>query len=87
MRADLNKRAPRVQAVLHPLKVVITNYPEGQVEMLDAVNNPEDPAAGTRQTAVLAELYDRTGRLPRSTAEEVLSPYGRPRSATAHGAT
>ncbi|MBA4019674.1 MAG: glutamine--tRNA ligase [Pirellula sp.] len=57
VRADLNKRAPRVQAVLHPLKVVITNYPEGQVEMLDAVNNPEDPAAGTRQLPFSRELY------------------------------
>ena len=43
LRKDLNKRAPRVLAVLDPLKVVITNYPEGQVEELDAVNNPEDP--------------------------------------------
>ena len=57
VRADLNKRAPRVMAVLHPLKVVITNYPEGQVEMLDAVNNPEDPAAGTRQVPFSRELY------------------------------
>ena len=57
VRADLNKRAPRVQAVLYPLKVVITNYPEGQVEMLDAVNNPEDPGAGMRQLPFSRELY------------------------------
>jgi glutaminyl-tRNA synthetase len=57
VRADLNKRASRVMAVLHPLKVVITNYPEGQVEMLDAVNNPEDPAAGSRQVPFSREIY------------------------------
>jgi glutaminyl-tRNA synthetase len=49
LREDLNKRAPRVMAVLRPLKVVIDNYPEGLVEELDAVNNPEDPAMGTRK--------------------------------------
>ena len=49
IRDVLNKTAPRVMAVLRPLKVVIDNYPEGQVEYLDAVNNPEDPSAGTRK--------------------------------------
>jgi glutaminyl-tRNA synthetase len=49
LREDLNKRAPRVMAVLRPLKVVIDNYPEGRVEELDAVNNPEDPSTGTRK--------------------------------------
>ena len=49
--------APRAMAVLRPLKVVITNYPEGQVEELDAVNNPEDPAAGTRKVPFSRELY------------------------------
>src|SRR5262249_32327234 len=49
VREDLNKRAPRVMAVLRPLKVVIDNYPEGQVEQMDAVNNPEDRSAGTRK--------------------------------------
>ncbi len=49
LRQDLNLRAPRRLAVLDPLKVVLTNYPEGQVEEFDAVNNPEDPAAGTRK--------------------------------------
>ena len=48
LREDLNKRAKRVMAVLDPLKVVIENYPEGQVEQLQAVNNPEDESAGTR---------------------------------------
>jgi glutaminyl-tRNA synthetase len=49
VREDLNRQAPRVMAVMNPLKVVITNYPENQVEELDAVNNPEDPDAGTRK--------------------------------------
>src|SRR5262245_1787725 len=49
LRDDLNKRSNRVMAVLHPIKVVITNYPDGQVEELDAQNNPEDPSAGTRK--------------------------------------
>lgn len=56
VREHLNAVAPRVMAVLHPLKVVLTNYPEDQVEMLDAVNNPEDPAAGTRQVPFTREL-------------------------------
>jgi glutaminyl-tRNA synthetase len=49
LRGDLNKRCERRMAVLKPLKLVITNYPEGQVEQLDAINNPEDPDAGTRK--------------------------------------
>ncbi len=57
VREDLNKNAMRVMAVLHPLKVVITNYPEDQTEMLDAVNNPEDPNAGTRKVPFSRELY------------------------------
>ncbi|HWE48953.1 MAG TPA: glutamine--tRNA ligase/YqeY domain fusion protein [Bryobacteraceae bacterium] len=57
VREDLNKRAPRMMAVLHPLKVVIDNYPEGEVEELDAVNNPEDPSAGTRKVPFSRELY------------------------------
>ena len=57
LREDLNKRAPRVMAVLDPLRVVIENYPEGQVEEMDAVNNPEDPAAGTRKVPFSRELY------------------------------
>ncbi len=57
LREDLNKAAPRVMAVLRPLKVVIVNYPEGQVEMLDAENNPEDPGMGTRKIPFSRELY------------------------------
>jgi len=57
IREDLNRRATRVMTVLRPLKVVITNYPEGQVEMVDAQNNPEDPEAGTRKLPFSRELY------------------------------
>lgn len=56
IREDLNKRAPRVMAVLRPLRVVIENYPEGQTEWLDAVNNPEDASAGTRKVPFSREL-------------------------------
>jgi glutaminyl-tRNA synthetase len=57
LREDLNKTAQRVMAVLNPLKVVIDNYPEGQVEMLDAENNPEDPGMGARKIPFTRELY------------------------------
>ena len=57
VRDDLNTRAPRVMAVLRPLRVVIDNYPEGQVEELEAVNNPENPAAGTRKVPFSRVLY------------------------------
>ncbi|HUG92907.1 MAG TPA: glutamine--tRNA ligase/YqeY domain fusion protein [Planctomycetaceae bacterium] len=57
IREDLNRRAQRVMAVLKPLKVVIENYPEGQTEQLDAVNNPEDPSAGTREVPFSRVLY------------------------------
>ncbi len=57
VREDLNKRAPRVMAVLRPLRVVIDNYPEDQVETVNAVNNPEDPAAGTRLVPFSRVLY------------------------------
>jgi glutaminyl-tRNA synthetase len=57
VREDLNRRAERRMAVLRPLKLVITNYPEGKVEQLDAVNNPEDPAAGSRQVPFSRELW------------------------------
>ena len=57
VREDLNKRAPRAMAVLRPLKVVIDNYPEGQSEELEAINNPEDPAAGTRKVPFSKVLY------------------------------
>jgi glutaminyl-tRNA synthetase len=57
VREDLNKRAPRVMAVLRPLRLVIDNYPEGQVEMMEAVNNPEDESMGTRQVPFSRVIY------------------------------
>ena len=57
VREDLNLRAPRVMAVLRPLRVVLTNYPEDRVEDLDAVNNPEDPNMGTRKVPFSRVLY------------------------------
>jgi len=57
VRENLNRTAPRVMAVLRPLKVVIDNYPEGQVEELDAINNPEDASAGTRKVPFSRVIY------------------------------
>ena len=57
VRDDLNKRAPRVMAVLRPLRVVIDNYPPDRVEQLEAVNNPEDPGAGTRRVPFSRVVY------------------------------
>ena len=57
VREDLNKRAPRVMAVLRPLKIVIDNYPEGQMEEVEAVNNPEDESAGKRKVPFSKVLY------------------------------
>ncbi len=57
VREDLNKRSPRVMAVLRPLKVVIENYPDGLVEQMEAINNPEDPSAGTRLVPFSKVLY------------------------------
>jgi glutaminyl-tRNA synthetase len=57
VREDLNKRAPRAMAVMRPLKVVIDNYPEDQVEELEAINNPEDASAGTRKVPFSRVLY------------------------------
>jgi glutaminyl-tRNA synthetase len=57
VREDLNRRADRVMAVLRPLKFVIENFPEGEVEWMDAVNNPEDASAGTRQVPLTRDLW------------------------------
>jgi glutaminyl-tRNA synthetase len=57
LREDLNRRAPRVMAVLRPLRLVIDNYPEGRTEELDAVNNPEDPNSPTRKVPFSRVLY------------------------------
>jgi glutaminyl-tRNA synthetase len=69
VREDLNKIAPRVFGVLNPLKLVITNYPETQVEELDAVNNPEDESAGSRKVPFSREIY-----IEREDFEEVPPP-------------
>ena len=60
VREDLNTTAKRVAAVINPIKLIITNYPEGQVELFDSVNNPEDPAAGVHPIAFSRELYIET---------------------------
>jgi glutaminyl-tRNA synthetase len=57
VREDLNQRAPRAMAVLRPLKVVLEDYPEGQVEEMEAINNPEDASAGTRKVPFSRTLY------------------------------
>jgi len=57
IREDLNRTVPRAMAVLHPLRVVITNYPEGRMEEMELINNPEDPSAGTRGVPFGRELY------------------------------
>ncbi|MCK4359775.1 MAG: glutamine--tRNA ligase, partial [Candidatus Cloacimonetes bacterium] len=57
IREDLNKKAPRVMAVLRPLKIIIDNYPEDQVEEMEAVNNPEDLSMGTRKVPFSRVLY------------------------------
>jgi len=57
VRDELNLKAQRVMGILHPLKIVIDNYPVGQVEELEAVNNPEDPTAGTRKVKISREIY------------------------------
>ena len=57
VREDLNKTSPRLMAVLNPIKLIITNYPEGKTEELEAVNNPEDPSAGTRKVPFSRVLF------------------------------
>ncbi|MCJ7729665.1 MAG: glutamate--tRNA ligase family protein, partial [Sedimentisphaerales bacterium] len=57
LREDLNKTSPRVMAVIRPLKVIIDNYPQGKVEEMDAINNPEDQSAGTRKVPFSREFY------------------------------
>ncbi len=83
VREDLNRRARRALAVLRPIKVVIENYPEGRVEQVSAVNNPEDPGAGTRTVPVLARDLHRARRLHGGAAQEVLPPVTRGGSAVA----
>ena len=81
VREDLNKTAQRVMGVLQPLKVVIENYPEGQTEEIEAVNNPEDPSAGTRMLPFSRELYIERSDFDRGPAAEVLPSGPGPRGA------
>ena len=71
VREDLNKHAPRRMAVLHPLKVVITNLPEGTTEELQAANHPQDESMGTRKVPFTRELYHRPRRLSGRSPEEI----------------
>ena len=57
VRSEFNRTAPRRLAVLRPIKVILTNYPEDRIEQLDAVNNPEDPTSGTRKVPFSRELF------------------------------
>ena len=63
LREDLNASAERTMGVLHPVKLVITNYPAGKSETFEVENNPTDPAAGTHEITFSRELLDRGGRL------------------------
>ena len=57
IREDLNRRATRVSAVINPVKLIVTNYPEGKTEELEAINNPEDPEAGSHKITFSRELW------------------------------
>ena len=85
VRNVLNRTAPRRFAVLDPLKVVIENYPEGQVEEMEVPNNPEDPSAGNRKVPFTRELWIERDDFMEEPAREVLPPGARPRSAAAVG--
>ena len=78
VREVLNRTAPRRLAVLRPLKVVIEDYPEGQVEMLEAPNNPEDPSAGTRQVPFSRELWIERDDFMEEPPQAVLPTRARP---------
>ena len=83
VRDVLNRTALRRFAVLDPLKVVIENYPEGQVEEMEVANNPEDPSAGTRRVPFTRELWIERDDFMEEPAAEVLPPGPRPRGAAA----
>ena len=85
IREELNRTAERRMAVLAPLKVIITNYPEGNTEELDAVNNPEDAAARFSQGALRPRTLHRTRRLYGRPPTEILPPGPRARSPTSLG--
>ena len=73
MRDEFNRTATRRLAVLRPIKVVLTNYPEGKVEELDAVNNPEDPNAGNAQDSIQSRAFHRARRFHGNAAAEIFS--------------
>ena len=73
VRSEFNRTATRRLAVLRPIKVTLTNYPEDQVEELDAVNNPEDPAAGTRKVPFSARAVHRSRGFHGNAAAEIFS--------------
>ena len=75
LRQDLNIRAPRVMAVLRPIKVIIDNYPDGQVEELDAENNPEDESMGHRKIPFSREIYIEREDFMEGPTPEIL-PFG-----------
>ena len=75
IREDLKLKAPRTMAVLRPLKVVITNYPEGQIEMLEVENNAEDPEMGTRQVPFSREIYIEQEDFMENPVQEILQTY------------
>ena len=74
LREDLNETAQRTMAVLRPVKLTITNYPEGQSETVTVENNPLDPAAGTREISLLRPPLDRGRRLPGDPGAQVQAP-------------
>ena len=78
VRENLNKGTQRVMAVMNPLKVVLLNYPEDQVEELDVINNPENPDAGTRKVPFAKLIIYRARRFPRGTAAQILQISARP---------
>lgn len=80
LREELNKRAPRVMAVLRPLRVVIDNYPEDKVEELDAENNPEDPGMGTRKIPFSRVLYIEKDDFREDPPEKIFPPLPRERN-------
>ncbi len=79
-RDDLNHRASRAMAVLHPLKLVIDNYPEGKEEFVEVANNPEDSSAGTRQVPFSRELFIEHDDFRESSSAQVLPAVARKRS-------
>ena len=83
VREVLNKKALRRMAVLRPLKVVIENYPEGQVEELEAVNHPDDASAGIRKIKFARELFIEQDDFMAEPAEKILSAFSRHRSPVA----